>query len=51
MEEAVEGESYVTEAEMLQYLRSYFDYDSRKGSIPHKPPVLEIWKYIGAQFK
>ena len=44
-------ETYLTGSEILTFLRSYFDYDARKGSIPHKPPELKIWNYIGAQFK
>lgn len=43
--------TYGTEPEILKYLRSYFDYDARKDSIPHKPPEVEIWKYIGTQLK
>ena len=43
--------TYTTEADMLAFLRSYFDYDACKDTRPHKPPEVEIWKYIGYQLK
>lgn len=44
-------EIYATEAEMVAFLRSYFDFEARKDTLPHKPPETEIWKYIGYQLK
>jgi hypothetical protein len=36
---------------MLSFLRSYFDFDARRDTLPHKPPETEIWKFIGYQFQ
>jgi hypothetical protein len=41
---------YATGEQMLAFLRRFFDWDACKESFPHRPPELEIWKYIVGQF-
>ena len=38
-----------TEAEALNRVREMYDWESRKGSFPHRPPELEVWEFIRRQ--
>jgi hypothetical protein len=38
-----------TDDEMIACLRAFYDWDSRQDSYPHRPPELEVWKYIQRQ--
>jgi hypothetical protein len=38
-----------TDEEALASIRQLYDWESRKGSFPHPPPELEVWKFIQQQ--
>ena len=38
-----------TDDEALERIRELYDWDSRKESFPHRPPDLEVWRYIQRQ--
>jgi len=38
-----------TEGEALDCIRELYDWESRKGSFPHRPPELEVWRFIQRQ--
>jgi hypothetical protein len=38
-----------TDDEALDCIRDLYDWDSRKESFPHRPPDLEIWRFIQRQ--
>ncbi|WP_321473047.1 hypothetical protein [uncultured Paludibaculum sp.] len=42
---------YGSEAEMLQAVRNFYDWESRRDYYPHKPPALEVWRYIQDQLR
>jgi hypothetical protein len=35
-----------TDEEMVACLRSFYDWDSRQETYPHRPPELDVWKFI-----
>jgi hypothetical protein len=37
---------FSTDGEMLTCLRNFYDWESRKGTYPHRPPELDVWKFI-----
>lgn len=39
-------EEYRTPEEMILSIRNFFDWDSRRAYYPHRPPELDVWKYI-----
>jgi hypothetical protein len=47
----LEIDRYSTREEMMAFLRSYFLTAACKDTFPHKPPEVEIWKYVGYQLK
>ncbi|MBN9662773.1 MAG: hypothetical protein J0H49_31535 [Acidobacteria bacterium] len=42
---------YATDAEMLQAIRDFYDWESRRDCYPHRPPELEVWRYIRQQLR
>jgi hypothetical protein len=38
-----------TEDEAVDCMRELYDWESRKGSFPHRPPELEVWGFIQRQ--
>ncbi|MGC4056138.1 MAG: hypothetical protein QM757_45615 [Paludibaculum sp.] len=42
---------YSSETEMLQVLREFYDWESRRDCYPHRPPELEVWRYIERQLR
>jgi len=38
-----------TDEEALERIRDLYDWESRKGSFPHRPPELEVWRFIRGQ--
>ncbi|MBZ5609754.1 MAG: hypothetical protein LAP38_15950 [Acidobacteriia bacterium] len=42
---------FATDQEMIDCIRQFYDWDSRKESYPHKPAELEVWKYIQGQLR
>ena len=40
-----------TDEEMIRFLRTHFDWESRRDTYPHKPPELDVWKYIERQLR
>ena len=44
------SDRYTTQPEMLTFLRNYFDFEACSDTVPHKPPELEIWKFIAGKF-
>ena len=38
-----------TEDEVLDCIRGLYDWDSRKESYPHRPPELDVWRFIQRQ--
>jgi len=40
-----------TDDETLTCIRELYDWESRKDSFPHRPPELEIWRFIKGQLK
>ncbi len=49
--EAPSVERYATREEILRYLRNRFDWEACRDTIPHRPPELEIWKFIRSQLE
>ena len=43
-------ERYESRSEMLTFLRNYFNWEATRDTIPHKPPELEIWRFIVTKF-
>ena len=41
--------TYPTGEAMLDCLRKFFDWESRRDTYPHRPPELEVWQYIQRQ--
>ncbi len=42
---------YASDAEMVQALREFYDWESRRGCYPHRPPEVEVWRYIQRQLR
>ncbi len=42
-------EVLTTDDDMLDCIRAFYDWDSRKDSYPHRPPELEVWEFIKRQ--
>jgi hypothetical protein len=40
-----------TDEEMIRFLREYFAWQSRRDTYPHKPPELDVWKFIERQLR
>lgn len=40
------NETYAADAAMVACLRRFFDWESRRDWYPHRPPELDVWKYI-----
>ena len=38
-----------TEGEALDRIKELYDWESRKGSFPHRPPDLDVWGFIQRQ--
>jgi hypothetical protein len=38
-----------TDDEALDRIEQLYDWESRKGSFPHRPPELEVWGFIQRQ--
>jgi len=41
--------NFATDDEMLDCIRKFYDWDSRKDTYPHRPPELDVWKFIQRQ--
>ncbi len=44
-------ERYSTEAKVLVSVRNFYDWESRRDTYPHRPPEVEVWKYILKQLR
>lgn len=44
-------ERYATEAKVLICVRNFYDWESRRDTFPHRPPEVEVWKYILKQLR
>jgi hypothetical protein len=44
--EEVEGEEKI-----LASIRAFYDWESRRDTYPHRPPELEVWKYIRKELR
>ena len=42
---------FSSDDEMIDCLRQFYDWDSRKGTYPHRPPELEVWEFIRGQLR
>lgn len=42
---------FADDAAMLACLRAFFDWDSRQQDYPHRPPEVEVWRYIQGQLR
>jgi hypothetical protein len=42
---------FATDQEMIASIRAFYDWESRRDSYPHRPPELEVWKYIQRQLR
>jgi hypothetical protein len=42
---------FSTDHEMLACLRDFYDWESRKQTYPHRPPELDVWKFIQRQLR
>ena len=42
-------QTYETEAGMLEALRRFHDWESRRDTYPHRPPEVDVWRYILAK--
>ena len=40
-----------SEADFLTAIRSFYDWDSRRDHYPHRPPELDVWKFILGQLR
>ena len=40
---------FATDQEMIECIRAFYDWESRRETYPHRPPELEVWKYIERQ--
>lgn len=40
---------FQTDEELLTCLRNFYDWESRRDTYPHRPPELDVWKYIQSQ--
>jgi len=40
-----------SENEALDRIKELYDWESRKGSFPHRPPELEVWEFIQRQLR
>jgi len=38
-----------TDEETLDCIEALYDWESRKGTFPHRPPELEVWRFIQRQ--
>jgi hypothetical protein len=47
MEESLTN--FAVDEEMLTCLRNFYDWESRKETYPHRPPELDVWKFIQRQ--
>ena len=44
-------ERYSTEAKVLVSVRNFYDWETRRETYPHRPPEVEVWKYILKQLR
>lgn len=44
-------ESYETPEAIMSFLRTYFDWEACRDTRPHRPPEVEIWKFICQQLR
>jgi hypothetical protein len=35
-----------SEDQILAFIRSFYDWESRRDAYPHRPPELEVWRFI-----
>jgi len=40
---------FATEEEMFKDLREFYDWWSRRDTFPHRPPELDVWRFILGQ--
>ncbi len=40
---------FASDQEMIDCIRRFYDWDSRKDTYPHRPSELDVWKYIQRQ--
>lgn len=40
-----------TDEEMLREIRNFYDWESRRDSYPHRPPELDVWRYIEKELR
>ncbi len=49
--ESTECAVYPDDASMVDCLRRFYDWESRRDSYPHPKPELEVWRYIQGQLR
>ena len=49
--ESEERREFDTPDEFLKYLRNFYDWESRRDTYPHRPPELDVWRYILARLQ
>jgi len=42
-------ETFPSDEDMLVCLRHFYDWESRRDMFPHRPPELDVWRYIQSQ--
>jgi hypothetical protein len=40
---------FASDEQMIECIRRFYDWDSRKETYPHRPPEVEVWMYIQGQ--
>lgn len=50
-DEPNENEVYATDAQMLDSLYRFFEWDANHPTYPHKVPELQVWQYIRTRLK
>ena len=43
--------TFANDDEMIACVREFYDWDSRKDTYPHRPPELEVWRFIQSQLR
>lgn len=49
--DAPDSAVYADDASMIDCLRRFYDWESRRDSYPHPKPELEVWRYIHGELR
>lgn len=49
--ESDERRVFAQPAEFLEYLRNFYDWESRRDTYPHRPPEVEVWTFIQSRLR